>query len=219
MEQPDITRLLQDIKNKVPGSDLNVKKKDQCQYLERKGKIAERVMVSVEEGKLLVVLAPADTATQADAFFGNVDREAFLSLESRNWKVKRNLRFHFKGVPLDWLITKWDTCKYFDRFFASSLKRAKKLLSVSEYGRKNRDESLDLAKRWEEEDLILSEGRESIENQFKYTKRKFLDFAPGFTVTRQWDLDTVIELKNQEKLEEHIIDELAIPLATWGEEL
>ena len=214
--------LLDAIKEKASESNLECRggRGSDVPYLFRgESKIAQRVMMSVKEGKLQVTLAPADTVTQADAFFCNVDREAFLSLESRNWKVKRNLRFHFKGVPLDWLKTKWDTCKYFDRFFDSSLKRAKKLRSVSEYGRKNRDESLDLAKRWEEEGLILSEGRESIENQFKNTKRPFLDFAPGFTVTRQWDLAEVIELERQGKLVEHIIDELAIPLATWGEEL
>ena len=190
-------------------------------YLFRgESKIAQRVMMAVKKEKLLVTLAPANTAAQADAFFSNVDRDAFLSLEeSSNWKIKRDLRFSYMGVPLDWLKTNWDTCKYFDRFFHSSLKRAKKLLSLSEYGRKNRDESLDLAKRWKDEGLIQSEGRESIENHFKNTKYKFLDFAPGFTVTRQWDLDEVIKLERQGKLVEHIIDELAIPLATWGEEL
>lgn len=78
---------------------------------------------------------------------------------------------------------------------------------------------MDLAKRWEEEGLILLPEKKKIENELNNTKRKFLDFAPGFTVTRQWDLDEVNELRSQGKLVEHIIDELAIPLKTWGEEL
>ena len=204
MEQRDITRLLQDIKKKVPGSDLNVKN----QYLERKGKIAERVMMKVA---VQVILAPANTVAQADAFFSNVDRDAFLSLEeSSNWKVKRDLRFHFMGVPLDWLKTTWETRKYFDYFSDGH--------GVL-YGKMPRDELLKLAKQWEGEGLILSEGRKAIKNLFNNRKHKSLNVIPGFLVSRQWDLAEVIELERQGKLVEHIIDELAIPLATWGEEL
>ena len=206
MEQPDITRLLQDIKKKVPGSDLNIKK----QYLERKGKIAERVMVSVKTKNLWIDLAPADTVAQAQEFFKvvNKDKKDFLSLEEASeWKVIPNLHFSFAQSHLIWAKTTWKTCEYFDYFSDGH---------GSLYGKKSRDELLELAKQWEDVGLILSEGRARIKTEFKNTDRQSLNVVPGFLVTRQWDLK---ELRNQEKLAEYIIGELAIPLKTWGEEL
>ena len=211
MEQLNITRLLQDIKKKVPGRDLNVKRKDQCQYLERKGKIAERVMVWVEAKNIWIHLAAADTVVQAREFFDKVDREDFLSLEkSSEWKVSPNLHFSFAQLHLIWAGTNWKTYEYFD-YFSDGYR--------SLYGKKSRDELLELAKQWKGEGLIKPEGLEEIETEFNNRNRQSLNVVPGFLVTRQWDRDTVSELRNQGKLVEHIIDELAIPLKTWGEKL
>ncbi len=70
-------------------------------YLFRPGKIAERVMIQVESGKLKVELAPADTVGQARCFYDVVDRNAFLSLRgSHDWKVIPNLHFSFNS-PLE----------------------------------------------------------------------------------------------------------------------
>ena len=205
LEQLDISRLLQDIKKKVPKSDLNVKN----QFLERKGKIAERVMVSVKKEKLQVDLAPADTVAQANAFFSHVDRKAFLSLEeSGTWTVRPNLHFSFAQSHLIWAGTNWKTCEYFD-YFSDGYR--------SLYGKKSRDELLDLTEQWESEGLM--EGRKEIENLFNTKEYQSLNVVPGFLVSRRWDLDKVIEFERKGKLEEHIIEELAIPLATWGEEL
>ena len=207
MEQLDITRLLQDMKKKVPGSDLNIKN----QYLERKGKIAERVMVSVETKNLGIHLAPADTVAQANAFFYHVDQKAFLSLEeSGTWTVRPNLHFSFARKHLIWAKTTWKTCEYFD-YFSDGYR--------SLYGKKSRDELLELAKQWEGDELIQSRDQKKIKAQFYTTNRQSLNVVPGFLVSRQWDLDEVIKLDRQGKRVEHIIGELAIPLATWGEEL
>lgn len=76
------------------------------------------------------------------------------------------------------------------------------------------------------EHLIRSADREKIEAEFNNTKRQSLNVVPGFLVSREWDLDTVIELEEREEeeleeegLKELIIDALAVPLATWGETL
>ena len=185
-------------------------------YLFRPDKIAERIMIHVESGKFKVVLAPADTVGQARRFFDTVDKEAFLSLQaSDDWKVIPNLHFSFASKHLIWAETAWETRAYFDHFSDGSL-----------YGKRDRDKLLRLVKKWEREHLICSADREKIEAEFNNTKRQSLNVVPGFLVSREWDLDTVIELEEREEeeleeegLKELIIDALATPLATWGETL
>ena len=105
--------------------------------------------------------------------------------------------------------TTCETRKYFDHFSDDR----------SLFGKKNRHDLLALAKQWEGEGLIQSEDRKKIEAKFNNTALKSLNVIPGFTVSRQWDLDTVIELETEGKLEEHIIEELSTILAIWKEDL
>ncbi len=176
-------------------------------YLFRPSKIAERIMIPVEsEKKLKVVLAPADTVTQARNFYEKVNKEAFLSL--KEWEVESNLHFSFAAKHLIWTKTSWKTGKYLDYF-------SKK----SSYGQKNRDELLSLVKQWERKGLIMSDDRTRIEDEFNNTDRKTLNVVPGFSVSREWDIDTVIEWEKRGVLEKNIIDALKTPLETWGEML
>ena len=179
-------------------------------YLFRPDKIAERIMIHVESRKLKVELAPADTVGQARCFFDTVRKEAFLALqESDDWKVIPNLHFSFASKHLIWADdTTWETRAYFDLFSDGSL-----------YGKRDRDKLLCLVKQWEREHLISLADREKIEAEFNNTKRQSLNVVPGFLVSREWDLNTVIELEERGELEECIIDALAAPLATWGETL
>ena len=176
-------------------------------------------MIHVESEKLKVELAPADTVDQARRFFDAVgkDKEAFLALqESDDWKVRPNLHFSFASKHLIWAETTWETLDYFD-YFADGYR--------SLYGKMDRDKLLRLVKKWERKHLIRSADREKIEAEFNNTKRQSLNVVPGFLVYREWDLDTVIKLEEQEEelkeegLKELIIDALAAPLATWGETL
>ena len=192
----------------VLASEINLESRGW--YLFRPSKIAERIMIQVESGKLKVELAPADTVGQARCFFETVNKEAFLALQaSDDWKVRPNLHFSFANKHLIWAEeTTWETREYFDRFSDGSL-----------YGKRDRDKLLRLVKQWEREHLISSADREKIEAEFNNTKRQSLNVVPGFLVSREWDLDTVIELEDREELEECIIDALAAPLATWRETL
>ena len=76
-----------------------------------------------------------------------------------------------------------------------------------------------LVKEWERGHLISSADREKIKAEFKNTKRQSLNVVPGFLVSREWDLDTVIELEERKELEACIIAALDAPFATWGETL
>ena len=80
------------------------------------------------------------------------------------------------------------------------------------------DELLPLTETWECPGLISLMDREKIKSESR-TNRKYLNVNPEFSVSREWDPDTIIRLEEQEGLEAHIMDALAMALATWGEEL
>ena len=197
------SRLLDDLASRVKLES----RKSWCWYLFRPDKIAERVGIWVESKRnLKVCLWPADTVRQARRFYDAVDKAAFLSL--KGWKVEPNLHFSFASRHLIWAKTDLKTREYLDHFS----------VRVS-YGQMDRNSLLPLADQWEREGLIRSEDRDKIKDEFKKTKRQSLNVVPGFSVSREWELDTVIELEKQGKLEACIIDALATPFATWGETL
>lgn len=182
-------------------------------YLWRSGKIAERVAIytpKTELWRLRVHLWPASTASQADGFSKKVDKGHFLALNQEGWTVEPNLNFSYAGKKLIWADSTCETCAYLDYFF-SDKKR---------YGRKRFDNDLlpSLLNEWQCQGLIAQKDRGEIERQRK-TRRLFLDVNPEFSVYRDWDQDTVIELEKHGKLETDIIQKLDVPLATWGEQL
>ena len=67
--------------------------------------------------------------------------------------------------------------------------------------------------------VISIEARAQIEHQRDNTERQSIDLKPGFWVYRIWELSEVFKLEDQGKLEAHIIQALAVPLATWNETL
>ena len=176
-------------------------------YLFRPGKIAERVGVWAEpEPTLKVNLWPADTVRQARRFYEEVDRTAFLGLDE--WEVRPNLHFSFMNTHLIWAETAWAIARYFDYFADGQLQMC---------GQMNEARLVPLAEQWEDEGLITREDRGKIEGQFNSTKRETLNVIPGFSVSRVWNLNTVIELEEHGELEADIINALATPLKSWGE--
>ena len=179
----------------------------------RRDKIATQVTIWVESKPklLMVALWPASTSEQADRFRTAVNKEDFLSLNEQDyWKVTPNLNFSFMGTPLFKVTTDWETGRYLEYFFPDERPYERP------YGRKSWKELSPLTKKWERQSLISSRDRKEIESQ-RETNRKYLDVNPQFLVSREWDLDAVIKLEEQGKLEQHIIDELNTVLATWGE--
>ena len=179
----------------------------------RPGKIAERVAIYIPElgpWRLRVHLWPASTASQAKRFSEEVDKECFLALNQQGWIVKPNLNFSYMGTKLIWSESTCQTCAYLDYFFSGK----------KYYGRKRFDNelSLSLLDEWQCLGLISQKDREAIERE-RQTKREYLNVNPEFSLYRDWDQDTVIKLEEQGKLEADIIQNLGIPLATWGEQL
>lgn len=178
--------------------------------LYRRDKIATQVSFWVESKPkfLKVALWPASTAGQADRFCREVDRKNFLSLSEQGWEVMPKLKFSYMGTPLIGAETAWETRRYLEYFYSG--KRP--------YGRKDWNELSSLAEEWKRQGFISSGDQEKIEDQHR-TNREYLDVSPEFWISLEWDLDTVIDLEEQGKLEQHIIDAINIPLKTWGETL
>ena len=196
----------------VMGSDSDKHVESKGNYLARPGKIAARVYIHTHsEGQLWglrVTLYPASTAKQADRFRKTVRREEFLALNDHEWTVVPNLNFSFRGTKLLWVTSPCGTPDYLDYFFSG--KRP--------YGRKQWDEELmPLIEQWEKQGIIGPEDN----NRIKHVRgnKTTLDVNPEFAVYREWDRDTVMRLEEQGQLAAHIIDALAVPLATWGETL
>ena len=193
-------------------TNLETRRRGNQVYLYRPGKVAERVYISISKlkpRKLRVDVYPADTVAQARDFFRNVDKKAFLSLnESDAWNIEPNPHFSFVSRHLIWAETELDTRDYLD-FFSDS----------SRYGRKTKDELLRLSNQWARKGVINSEDCDKIKDQFSKTERSTLNVVPGFSVYREWDLDTVIELEDRKELDSSIIEALLRLLKTWGEKL
>ena len=176
-------------------------------YLFRPDKIAERVGIGSDTVSTLdVKLWPATTVKQAERFYDGVKETAFLGLDK--WKVEPDLHFSYIQDILIWAKTKWTTDKYF-RYFKNR----------ESYGQMVEAKLVPLAKQWENDGLIASENLREIQDQFNSTNRKTLNVIPGFTVSRTWSLNEVIDLEEQGRLEECIIEALSTPLSSWGETL
>ncbi len=176
------------------------------EYLFRPNKIAERICIWVEPDlELKVGLWPADTVSQANRFFSSVDKRTFLSLN--NWKVEPNLHFSYMSRHLIWAETTTSIADYFDYF------------SDGNFGQMDRAKLIPLAGEWKAMGLITCEDQEEIKDQFNSTRRETLNVIPGFSVSRAWKLDDVIDLEERCELETCIIDSLATLLTSWGETL
>ncbi len=185
------------------GSQVNLESREGW-YLFRPNKIAERVGIWVEPKLTLKVnLWPANTVTQARRFYNEVNRPDFLGLEG--WEVEPNLHFSFVSRQLISAKQTWPTDRYFDYFSNEEL-----------YGQKNIATLVPLVKQWESEGIITSDDLDKLNALFE-KNYPTLNVNPGFSVSREWNLDTVIDLEERRELEHHIIDALKAPLASWGE--
>lgn len=202
-----ITRLVAEIAGMLPGVE------DGGDYLYRPGKIAQRIgfWVHPPEGqpwRLRVGMWPASTATQANAFRQTVQRNAFLALNEQEWNVQPNLNFAFPmGRKLLWVNSPCGTRDYLDYFFSGE----------NRYAQKREDELPHYINEWQGHDIIDPDGRRKID--CLRAGKPYLNVNPEFMVYRDWNGNAVIELEDQEELEAHIIQALAIPLETWGETL
>ncbi len=184
-------------------------------YILRKEKIAERIAFGTDSNsdrkKFWVRLWPADTVGQADRFFDAVNKSDFLNLEaSHGWKVRPNLHFSFLGTQLIHSETRMEKCTYFNHFSHHR----------DRYGQEPDMNTLATrAESWECTGLIGPQDRTKIRTEFIETNRNHINIIPGFEVSRDWDLEEVIELEKRGKLNAHILESLGHVLRTWNETL
>ena len=197
------TRLLVD----ELGKRVNLESRDGW-YLFRPNKIADRVGVWTDTSSTLdVKLWPAATVNQARRFYEEVHKTAFLNLNE--WRVEPDLHFSYVRKILINAKTTWAIDRYFDYFAGGQ----------SSYGQMDEATLVPLAKQWENEGLITSDDLRKLQDQFNNTNRKTLNVIPGFSVSKVWNLDTVIDLEEQGELEKSIVEALVTLLDSWAETL
>ena len=174
------------------------------EYLFRPERIAERIAIWFEpEATLKVGLWPADTVSQARRFYKGADRATFLGVDG--WEVEPNLHFSYMNTHLIWAETNCAPDRYFDYFADGQL-----------YGQMDEARLIPLAQRWANEGFVTREDQSKIKNQFTSTKRKTLNVIPGFSLSREWNLNTVIGLEDREN-SMHILLMRSRLLSTAGE--
>ena len=156
---------------------------------------------------LRIDLWPASTASQAYNFCESLNRSEFLNLDESKWIVTPNLNFSFRGTKLYYPTNDWNSESYMEYFFGQEIR----------YGRNNSSELEELLELWSENGLIRCEDTLKIKQIFQ--NRKFFDINPEFSVYREFNSEIVIRMESQDRLEKYIIESLAVPLATWGEDL
>jgi len=154
---------------------------------------------------------PGDTVKQVRPFLRQVDRDAFLQLEVAGWKVQPNLHFSYIQRHLVWADTSLSSGDYLDYFAANP----------DEIGRKSLDGEIlaDMITNWRRLGLISSSDEAKLWREFGETQRPFLNVVPGFSLSREWPMETVVELEAESRLADELIDALRVPLATWGESI
>lgn len=164
-----------------------------------------------EDGQLVLraSLWPGDTVGQARPFLQKVDPEAFLALETQGWMIEPNLHFSHIQKHLVWAETSMGTAEYLAHYLANR----------GEIGRKNLGEERleDLIVYWTDRGLISSPDAKELLRCFGETGRTFLNVVPGFGLTREWPMRSIMEMEAEGRLENELVAAIRIPLAAWGE--
>ena len=154
---------------------------------------------------------PGDTAGQARAFLDHVNEQGFLDLPAAGWHVRSNLHLSHVQKHLVWAESPLDVSDYLAYFQEHP----------DQIGRTKFDDvDLEsLIQRWKSRELISPVDEAPLRRKFGETRRGYLNLVPGFCLTREWPLPSVIEMESEGRLESDLIAALHVALATWGESL
>lgn len=200
---------------------LETGKDQEGEYIHRPETIARRIKFYCNEQNLMVYLWPGNTVGQArrlHGYFANSSNADFLGLahnDNNQWQINPYLRFFSWNNVIDIGVYPEALIDYLNYFVTDQ----------NPIGRWHYDtdagmmELTNFLYELEHDNLINAQNREQIESAFFTGNITRMNFAPGFEISRTWDLDQVIQWEEKNKLEGQIIDELNTPLAAWGEYL
>ncbi len=191
------------------------------EYIHRPESIARRIKFYCNEQNLMVCLWPGNTAEQArrlHGFFADNGNAEFLGLadnDNNQWQIDPYIRFFYLNNVINVGVYPEALIDYLNYFVTDQ----------NPIGRWRYDtvagkmELMNFLDELEHENLINTQNRKQIEAEFFTGKIPYMNFAPGFEISRTWDLDQVIQWEKKNKLEGRIIDALNTPLAAWGEKI
>jgi hypothetical protein len=154
---------------------------------------------------------PGDTITQAVAFFRSVDRQSFLALRDKGWKVTANMHFAFMSTNLVWAAAELSVEEYLEYWSKH----------VSEIRQASRDVSdfAELFDRLKSGRIISEADMAGLKEKFSDTKRQTINVCPGFSVTWSWSLDQAVELDRGGRLAAVVRAKIDEAMTTWGQSM
>lgn len=152
-------------------------------YISLKSAAVARASLRVDrndEGQAIFLLSlhPADTPSQAKAFYPSSDEKAIVRLKQKGWEVYPNFHFGFGPGGLCWIDAPMGIRQYI-RFW-------KRNVLPIETVHKDKSRFLLFFRRLRKLKLISSSDIPTLEENFTRTKRKSLQVRPGVTLQFAW---------------------------------
>ena len=161
--------------------------------------------------ELCINLWPADTVTQAKAFYAVVNRGMLLKLLDKGWDIRPNLHFSYMSTHLVWSFFETPIEDYLDIWMEKK----------HPYGQWTLEgHNLDkLEKDFTRMGLIGAEVNEELESKFAQTARNHINVIPGLHMTYKIDQEKAIEWERANSLESNLITIMNGGLSPWGQKL
>ncbi len=193
--------------NEIVGHVNETERKNNCLY--RPNTIAEYICIwpTAKQNLLTVRLWPGVKVEQARRFFNNANQDQFMDLGNHGWKIVPNLR-----ISRAWPICETKTnkeCEDYWEYFAEN---------QCQIGQHNADGFMNIVNQWQQiPPPLLTEDdmrkvNDVIENEYNQ-----MNISPGFELSYDCCLDTIIEWENKGSLVDKFIDAINEVLQVWGE--
>lgn len=156
-------------------------------------------------------LWPADTVSQARAFYSQANRGKFFSLRHRGWEIYPNLHFSYISTHLVWSQTSMKAEPYYDLWANGVLNYGQVPAEGDSYHHE--------IEKLERHDLLTASAREQLDNAFLNTRRSTMNVVPGMSVQFHWSREKAIELDDQGKFEEAVLEKIIEALTAWDQQI
>jgi len=161
--------------------------------------------------ELCVNLWPADTVTQARAFYEKVNRGKLLKLLEKGWDIRPNLHFSYMSTHLVWSFFKTPIEEYLDIWMEKKYGYGQLLLEGENLS--------NLQQSFVSMGLLGETVIEELETKFAQTARNHINVIPGLHMTYRIDQEISMEWERADSLESNLIAIMNDGLSPWGQSL
>jgi hypothetical protein len=189
-------RRLRALLGEAAGQDARIDKWGPTVDLPELPGTASRAYLLAADGNIALSLNPADTLSQARAFYTRPAAVAALQTLAKDpdWKVSPNFHFGHMEGGYAWTTTQIDAERYMELWQAK----------IATTGRVKRDDWDEYWTWLVQEQVATPNDRAEFDRCFTLTKRQSADPRPGLEVVRRWELGEAEALDGQQQLREKI---------------